>query len=238
VLGSEYLTELKILTPAMRRKFADAVATGAIRSESPRTASDSAVLAEISAAQYLRYCRVCYEAAFRKRKAASHIALYRAFSDGRHGGLLNLPLQSSKAFRKWYASEAFSGCHPFEIVRDSILLFVQQTPDEPPGYWLRLGCRRRDRIDPHVVRMALGLVRADVPFVMENAPDHATFVRGDDWLGVAEDAIWERGAPVRPAESGILNTMQNSVLLSEIAMNPQTLKRVRWFTKPAIVQPF
>ncbi len=227
ILGSDELTELRILSPSLRKAFLDRVSCGAIRPANVAASTFTAQIARLSAGDFLHYSRICYAAAYQVSEKKEPAALYRAFADGRHGGLLFLKPDDRRAFAQWFASGAFAGSHPFEIVRDSITLSVHS--GNLGGYWLRLSCRRRDFVSPHLILMAVGLSRACVPFGLENLAEHVLFAKGDDWIGIADDAVWNRGSPVWPPDSGILKTAQNSLLVSELAAHREALRQVRWF---------
>lgn len=235
VIGADGLTELKILTPSVRKAFLDRVTCGVIRPVDVASRTFTARIPWMSAADYLRLCRICYDSAFPDHRASNPEASYRTFADGRHGGLLDLRRSSRRAFAEWFSAGRFTGSHPFEIVRDSITLTVHSADNG--CYWMRLSCRRRDEISPHVILMAVGLSRAGVPFGLQNIDEHALFANGDDWIGVADDAVWERGSPVWPPDSGILNAPQNSFLVSELAAHPAALRQVRWFKSPVAFKP-
>lgn len=235
ILGPDELTELRLLTPSVRRAFLHRAKVGLIRPPDVAAASVLPRLTRVSAANYLRLALTCYIAAFGQSTKDNSERLYRAFSDGRHGGLLTIARHSPRAFAQWLSSGAYFGSHPWEIVRNSILLSVHRGRND--GYWLRLGSKQRDAVSPHVILMALGLSRAGVPFAVESLADLVLFAKGDDWIGVADDSIWARGRPVWPEGSRILNASQNSVMTSELAAFPEAMRRIRWFDQPVIVEP-
>ena len=92
---------------------------------------------------------------------------YQALSDGRHGGLLNLPMSDPEAFSRWYASNARWGQHPFEIVAGDrghgILLRVDPVGAETEGWVYELSVHI-SMFYAMAVHMALALERARVPF--------------------------------------------------------------------------
>lgn len=165
VLGSEEFPELRLIDERTRVEFASAISSGRIHA----AAHDPSRIAirRLTAGAYLHYVRICYEGAFGKAEGQTDIDLYRAFSDGRHGGLIHLPANDPKAFSRWYETEAFRGTHPFEIVRDANVLFAHRLPAPPRDYFLRLANRRRERVDPYLIRMAIALNEAGVPFYLE-----------------------------------------------------------------------
>lgn len=235
ILGPDELTELRFLTPVVRRAFLDRVMAGAIRPIEVAAESPLAWLPHLCLRDYLRFCCICYSAAYSTDASKDPKGLYHGFADGRDGGLLSLRPNSRSAFDQWYSSGAYFGSHPWEIVRNSIVLSVHAGRNG--AYWLRLGGRQRDAVCSELLLMAIGLSRAGIPFGMENIANHALFAKGNDWIGVADDSIWERGRPDWPTDSGILNAPQNSFLVSELAPFAEAMRRIVWFEERVKIKP-
>lgn len=232
VLSADEMPEKQLMPSTLCSKF--------IRSVYTRKIVDAGVeagrcLPSLSSTEYLGYCRICYEAAFGVPPGQLPTSLYLAFADGRHGGLLTLRGTSAAAFRRWYDCGLFLGSHPFEIVRDSIVLSVHAARGS--GFRLRLCARRHDFVTPWLIAMAVGLVEAGVPFEMLNVRGHVLFAAGHDWIGVADENTWLGGPPVWPDASGILNTVQNSFTTSELSPHREVFRRIRWFRTGPVVQP-
>ena len=69
----------------------------------------------------MKYCKVAYTANLRHFKGAiakdmSGLKMYKRLADGRHEGLVELPLESADAFKQWYHSGRGGG-HPWEVYR-------------------------------------------------------------------------------------------------------------------------
>lgn len=235
VFSSDEFTELRLLPPRLVSAFPKYVASGRISAILPIRATDERILRRLNRAKYLDACRHCYMGAFGIDSSVDATDLYRTFADGRHGGLLSLPSSNASAFDDWFHQNRFAGAHPFEIFRNEVILTVHAAPSHS-GYWFRLGPRIGSRVSPYLISMAFALVRGGVPFVMSGAVEHARFACGDDWIGVADDSILERGTPAWPADSGILNAPQNSLLLSQFDAFPALKRNIRWFEQPIALQ--
>ena len=224
-LGPTEMPELRTLTPEMRTAFADAVARGEITGRIPSDGKDPRLIRGLTAGDYLRIAGLCYRAIGRKRWSPR--TLYRRHADGRHGGLLGLPARGKRAFRSWYWGDERQGAHPFEICRDRISLVVDTRDD---AYWLFLNFRMGiSYVAPDLIRMALALHHAGVPYSLPHADQLAAFARGDDWVGVVEDQVAAAGRILWPARHGILNQECNLMLVSELRPFAGILRSVRWY---------
>jgi hypothetical protein len=224
--GAEEFPALRLIDEARRLRFVSAISDGCILSDlehPPRM-----VVPSLTAGTCLRFARICYEAAFGEAADKTDVEPYRAFSDGRDGGLINLPQHDAEAFSRGYEMKAFQGAHPFEIPRDEHVLSAHRLPIRARGYFLRLANRRRDRVETHLIGMALALSAAGYPFYMESGRAHAEFARGDDWIAVTNDEIWNFGLPRWPDELGFLKAPQNSVLRFQLILFSDVLHQVEW----------
>lgn len=229
--GPDEMPELRVLSSRVRNSFCRAVATGKIAARLPVVSDDPLLIKNLSVHRYLQICKICYRSIiFPERPKQSAIKLYRGFSDGRHGGLPDLPPRSVSAFREWHGSELWSGCHPWEIWRDRVMLSVHPCPvgQGEKSYFLWLRSFYGDVV-PELVAMAVALLQAKVPFVMRDAGLYAKFASGKDWLGVAEDRVLERGGPIWPKGAGILGISDNEKSVSQLAPIPGAMACVRWF---------
>ena len=239
LLGPDEMPELRILTPEVRAEFSTAVGTGRIFDRIPIVPYDPLVIRSLTADRYFGFLSICYKA-MNVGKSVRRVSIresYRRCSDGRHGGLLEISPRSARAFCDWYFSTQWLGSHPFEFLRDSLCLFVQtQSYDaESPEFWLRLRTVTPERTDPTLILIALALAKAGVPFMMPRCADYAAFARGEDWVGVADYAVWEAGSPVWPEDSGMLRTSVNTVVTSDLACYPGALDLVEWFSSNAVL---
>lgn len=233
------MPELRILTPQVRADFSTAVGTGRIFDRIPMVPHDPLVMRSLTADRYFGFLSLCYKAmnAGKSVRRVSSRESYRRCSDGRHGGLLEISPRSARAFCDWYFSKKWEGAHPFEFFRDSLCLFVQtQSYDaESPAFWLRLRTVTPELTDPTLILIALALAKAGVPFMMPKCGDYAAFARGEDWVGVADEAVWEAGSPIWPEDSGMLRTSVNTVVTSDLASHSGALDLVEWFCSNAVL---
>ena len=93
---------------------------------------------------------------------------YRALSDGRHGGLLDIPPRDRQAFMCWYAGTERNGHHPFEIVAGDeahgVMLRPVATDEIMEGWQFELSVQAY-QFYPLAARASLALDRESVPFV-------------------------------------------------------------------------
>jgi hypothetical protein len=134
----------------------------------------------LSPAVYFRLVGRMYDAAFPESAGLSPREQHAKSADSRHGGLLNLPDDDPQAFRDWFESRAWSGCHPWEIVfgHPHGILFSPLLSDdgtwrfnlsvETPGLYLR------------AVKMALALGETGAPFVLHGRDSVVAALRGKD----------------------------------------------------------
>ncbi len=145
-----------------------------------RTAERSEPVASLAAVTYLALAGIAYDAAYPELCGRSPREQRAAKADTRHGGLLDLPEEDPGAFREWFASRAWSGSHPWEIVfghPHGILLYP--VPDDRwrwrlvvsvncPGFYLR------------AVRMAIALGERGSPFRLDAKEAVVAALRGLD----------------------------------------------------------
>ena len=230
--GPEEMPELRVLSPTVREAFCRAMAAGQIiERRFVYSADDPLLIQGLSAGRYLQICKMCYLAATSQplgRRSAAR--LYLGFADGRHGGLTDLPTRSAQAFREWFVSNRWQGCHPWEIWREHVFLSVHQSylRQIPMSFWLMLRSLHGGVL-PTIAAMAVALRKAAIPFAMPDSQLYAKFVAGDDFLGVAEDRVWEFGSPIWPKGAGILTTLNSEKVVSELESIPGAIGRVRWF---------
>jgi hypothetical protein len=220
----EVLPELKHyivdeMTPSERREFQDIACHlkgEAVRSKPP--------VSGFSAADYFRCCTLCFDAAGLgdDDRGLSPRDRYQKHADGRHGGLLNLPEESSDAFFKWLSSSEWHGTHPWEIRRGgnsthiSLGAFV-----EGGGVRLTLAGSATTRA-AETMKMALALWRAGIQFILHDADLHLRRVKGEDWIGIYPESYGLRGRYFFPTDIDITDFYP----WSEYADFPQLLTKV------------
>ncbi len=231
-LGKEEMTELKYLTPDVARAFIEAVESGAISSSQPNQLNDNDPLfiRGLTAREYLNYCAICIRAFAAQEDRRSSAEIYRGWADGRHGGLLDLPPSSARAFSAWLTGSEHLGSHPFEFFRDRMCLYVNSREIDAKGrvVWLRLSSRKQF-VTAYLVVASVALHSAGVPIYVDDAQNHAVFAVGDDYVGIVEDRIWEIGSPQWPVDAGILNTFSASFSLSDLTQFPTVMRQIEWF---------
>jgi hypothetical protein len=228
-LGPEEMTELNRLTPDVARAYTAAVESDLISSRQPDQPNDKDPLfiRSLTAERYLRYCALCICAIWPPENRPSAREIYCGWADGRHGGLLDLSPNSARAFRGWLTGSERIGSHPFEFVRDQIMLLVRQRYIGPQ-VWLSLR-NRKGHVSPDLVVAALALRSAGVPVCVEDARVHAVFAAGNDFVGVADACVWNIGIPKWPTDAGILNTSCQAFSVSELEKFPDVLDQIEWF---------
>jgi hypothetical protein len=133
-----------------------------------------------SSAEYFRLVGRMYDAAFPELAGLSPMEQHALKANSRHGGLLNHPGNDPLAFREWFDSKAWSGCHPWEIVfgHPHGILFSPLLGDggtwrfhlsvEAPGLYLR------------AAKMAIALGKTRAPFVLHGGDSVVAALRGID----------------------------------------------------------
>lgn len=188
------------MTASERREFQDIAChlkKEAVMSKPP--------VSVFSAADYFRCCALCFDAAELgdDDRGLSPRDRYQKHSDGRHGGLLDLPEDSSDAFLKWLSSPGWHGSHPWEIRRGgntthiSLGAFV-----EGDGVRLSLAGSATSRA-AETIKMALALWRAGIQFILRDADLHLSRVKGVDWIGIYPDSYGLSGRHYFPKEIDI-----------------------------------
>lgn len=146
--------------------------------------------------KFFDYCRVAYQAnpeTFRKlgfRPRLSGREYYQLYADGRHGGLLDIKPDSSKAFEQWYQSKSWAGSHPWEIYRGGnsthINMYVTQPIGQPKNWEVRLCAPSSTRMI-ETCRIALALAKAGLPVGIDEAESYINRILDQDWVGVVAE---------------------------------------------------
>ena len=198
----EVLPELKHyivdeMTPSERREFQDIACH--LKGEA---VSSKPPISGFSAADYFRCCALCFDAAGLgdDDRGLSARDRYRKHADGRHGGLLNLPEESSDAFLKWLASPEWQGTHPWEVRRGGNTTHISLGAfAEGGGVRLALAGSATTRA-AETMKMALALWRAGIQFILHDADLHLFRAKGEDWIGLYPDSYGLSGRYFFPTD--------------------------------------
>lgn len=185
--------------------------------------------------RFLDYCRAAYRAnprTFRDRgyhPGLSGRACYEKYADGRHGGLLDLPADSARAFQEWHESKAWSGCHPWEIYRGGnsthVDMYVSRRADRRRGWEVHLSARSSARLI-ETCRIARCLAKARMPVFVDDAQSYVNRLLDQDWVGIVprEDEI-AYGWQSFPQEWGVRDCVRLDWFFEESAMGKKLLNR-------------
>jgi hypothetical protein len=143
-------------------------------------------LDKLTVADYLNTAAIAYDAAFENMASLSPIEKYKSRADGRHGGMLNLPLNNAKAFTRWFNnSQSWAGTHPWEIVYgNSHGVMLSPRRDEKASTWSFDFSVHTESLYALAVKMAIGLARQSIPFNFYNSAEVVAVLRGDDMVEV------------------------------------------------------
>ncbi len=143
---------------------------------------------EMSLALFMRYCKVAYSANLRHFKGAikkdmSGLEMYKRFADGRHEGLVELPLESADAFNQWYHSSRGGG-HPWEVYRGGNTTHIDLgVTVKADGWSVYLRGSSTSRM-AETIRIALALVKEGLPVEIHDAEELQTRLLGMDNMGI------------------------------------------------------
>ncbi len=153
-------------------------------------------LKRISLDDYLATAALCYRAAFGKEtEGLSPSEMYRRWADGRHGGMLELKSSSKRAFMRWLKSDAYQGCHPFEILFSGHNYGITL---RPPGRWddeklysLNVGVMGYAEV---YVAMLDALIKKEVPVRSHKVGEVLEYLCGESTFfvnrGYGEKSFW------------------------------------------------
>jgi hypothetical protein len=146
-------------------------------------------LKKLNVADYLNTAAIAYDAAFKNMASLSPVEKYKSRADGRHGGMLNLPLNNAKAFTRWFNnSQGWAGTHPWEIVYGNphgVMLSPRR--DEKASTWSFDFSVHTESLYALAVKMAIGLARQSIPFNFYNSAKVVAVLRGEDMVEVGPD---------------------------------------------------
>jgi hypothetical protein len=138
--------------------------------------------------RYLTTTSIAYDAAFENMASLSPVEKYKSKADGRHGGMLDLPLNSAKAFTRWFNSRSWAGAHPWEIVYGNPHgVMLSPCHDEKTSTWSFDFSVHTESLYAIAVKMATALARHTRPFEFCNSAKVVAVLRGDDMVEVGTD---------------------------------------------------
>ncbi len=143
---------------------------------------------EMSLALFMKYCKVAYTANLKRFKGViekdmSGMEMYQRFADGRHEGLIELPLESADAFKQWYHSNRGGG-HPWEVYRGGNTTHIDLGVTEKASGWsIFLRGSSTSRM-AETIRIALALVKEGLPVEIHDAEELRSRLLGMDNMGI------------------------------------------------------
>jgi hypothetical protein len=173
-------------------------------------------LKKLTVFDYLTTASIAYDAAFENMGTLYPLEKYRSRADGRHGGMLDLPLTNAKAFTRWFNSQRWAGTHPWEIVyADPHGVMLSPRRDETTSAWSFDFSVHTERLYAIAVKMAIALARQAIPLEFYNSAKVVAVLRGEDMVEV--------GPSHQPLEFEQLK-----------AIRPDSIEHIQWDPIPQI----
>lgn len=145
-------------------------------------------LKKLTVADYLTTTAIAYDAAFENMAALSPVEKYKSRADGRHGGMLDLPINSAKAFTRWFNSRSWAGTHPWEIVYGNPHgVMLSPRHDEKTSTWSFDLSVHTEHLYAMAVKIAIALARQTISFEFYNSAKVVAVLRGEDMVVVGPD---------------------------------------------------
>ena len=109
-------------------------------------------------------------------------------ADGRDEGLLEISGDSQKAFEEWYEKRSYMG-HPWEICRGGNTTHISFTVHRyEKGWKLYLSGSSAGRV-VETSKMAVALFEHEIPFILADAEQMLSMLKGNDYLGIVPEGI-------------------------------------------------
>jgi hypothetical protein len=148
----------------------------------------SSRLKKFTVSDYLATTSIAYDAAFENISSLSPVEKYKTRADGRHGGMLDLPLNNAKAFTRWFNSQRWAGAHPWEIVYGNPHgVMLSPCHDEKTSTWTFDFSVHTESLYAVAVKMAIALARHAIPFEFYNSAQVVAVLRGEDMVEIGPD---------------------------------------------------
>jgi hypothetical protein len=145
-------------------------------------------LKRLTVTDYLATASIAYDAACDDMVAKSPLEKYKSRADGRHGGMLDLPLRDARAFKRWFTSRDWAGAHPWEIVYGNPHgVMLSPRHDEKTSTWSFDLSVHTEHLYAMAVKIAIALARQTIPFEFYNSAKVVAVLRGEDMVVVGPD---------------------------------------------------
>jgi hypothetical protein len=119
---------------------------------------------------------------FKGACVSSDLKMYKRFADGRHEGLVDLPIESASAFKQWYQSGG--GSHPWQVYRGGNTTHIDLGVTEKADGWSVFLMGSSTSRMAETVRIALALVKEGLPVEIHDAEELRTRLLGMDIMGI------------------------------------------------------
>jgi hypothetical protein len=145
-------------------------------------------LKHLTVADYLSTASIAYDGAFENKTSLSPLEKYKSRADGRHGGMLDLPLNNAKAFTRWFDSKCWAGAHPWEIFYGNPHgIMLSPWHDQKTSTWSFDFSVHMELLYSIAVKMAIALAQQAIPFSFYNIAKVLAVLRGEDMIEVGPD---------------------------------------------------
>jgi hypothetical protein len=145
-------------------------------------------LKHLTVADYLSTASIAYDAAFENAASLSPLEKYKSRADGRHGGMLDLPLNNARAFKRWFNSRCWTGTHPWEIFYGNPHgIMLSPRHDQKASTWSFDFSVHMELLYSIAVKMAIALAQQAIPFSFYNLAKVLAVLRGEDMIEVGPD---------------------------------------------------
>jgi len=174
---------------------------------------------KLTVADYLATAAIAYDAAFGDLRSLSPVEKYKSRADGRHGGMLDLPLNNARAFTQWFQSRRWAGQHPWEIVYGNPHgTMLSPCYDATTSTWSFDLSVHTPSLYAKTVEMAIALAAHAIPIEFHDCAKVIAVLRGTDTVEVGPSPQF--------------------LLFEELQMmRPDALRHIQWDAIPQI-NPF
>ena len=196
---------------------------------------------EMTAEKFFNYCKIAYLANGKRSHKEMNLKatgkeLYARWADGRDGGLRNIPVHSSSAFKKWYEEETWLGGHPWEIYRggNSTHINLSVNKSKFKNNWKIIIRAYSSTRLAETCRIIIELNNAGYPFELMDHKSYLARLLKNDLVGVIPDYM-----PIKyawhdfPREWGVSDCIHYSFFKDEKGKTNLPIKQIKsmisWF---------